>query len=726
MECLQSFYRLFGLCAGFALVGIQNSSYAQEVDYEAVLDLAASTIETPATGQGTSKPRGSSLDPSNAVRINYAYNEWNKAATKFDSGSLIMREGNTGRLIQIHLEETEPDSAKFSGLYSISFQNVEKLKIEFFVPPQNFLESVDGMKTIGSMITSGKLARRPFILRRTPTGAQNVEIFDTREQAQMAMRAFRAEQQVQGLQNKKFPSDQQVDLARVTAEMQAKAAQAAAAVERVRMEQLEAQKLAEALAKQAAMSKAEKERREKEAAVLAATALKLFKEEKFKDSSETFAKAVALDPDNRSYYFQYGVALYKLESFDKALTFLRIADGPDVNPVERDFFVGLCHFRIKEFDPAVAAFDKVIAAKQAETGSAALFYKGVVRFEQKSWDDARAAFQTVLDSSSDPQLDQRAENYIEQILRIQMFEAERKRKWQFSTTLGGQYDSNVTLASDSSLSQGSQTKVDGFRSLVMGSGRYRPIYDETREFAAQLDVLYMYTLDSGFQYLQTLRNADPLVATLTLPWTRKGLLFGKGHKLDITPGYESITMSVEDNTAKEIISSYLVNISNLFVMNDKLFSNYNIELRSDQNKLASQNGDNDSSATKVKLINSNLHFLGDKKLEIVTSEAALTLNQAVGKNAVYNRLDLAVGYIQPFYWETSGTAKLGYYYLNYPLKSNNRIDNSYTLTAGLSKKINDTYSTGFIASYNINNSTDDTYTSKKWTAMLTLSALTAF
>jgi tetratricopeptide (TPR) repeat protein len=710
-----------GLFVGL-IVEILNLANAQEVDYEAVLNVASATIETAQEG----KARGSSLDPGNSVRINYAYVGWNRAAIKFDSGSLIMREGNTGRLIQVHLEETEPDSARFSGLYSISFQSIEKLKVEFYVPSQALLETVDGMKSIGSMIASGKLARRPFILRRTPTGSQNIEIFDTREQAQMAMRALRAEQQVQGLQNKKFPSDQQLDMARITAEMQVKAALAAAAVERIRQEQLETQKLAEALAKQAALSKAEQERREKEAAVLATNALKQFKEEKFKESSENFGKAVDLDPDNHSYYFQYGVALYKIEFFNKALSFLRIADGPDVNQVERDFFVALCHFRIKEFDSAVTAFDKVIAAKQPETSSAALFYKGVVRFEQKNWDEAREAFQTVLDTSSDTQLDQRAENYIEQILRIQMFETERKRKWQFSTTFGGQYDSNVTLASDSTLSQGSQTKVDGFRSLVMGSGRYRPVYDETREFAAQLDVLYMYTLDSGFQYLQTLRNADPLVATLTLPWTRKGLLFGKGHKLDVTPGYESITMSVEDNTSKEIISSYLLNITNLFVMNDKLFSNYNLELRSDQNKLASQNGDNDSSATKVKLLNSNLHFLGDKRLEIVTSEVALTLNQAVGKNAVYNRLDLAVGYIQPFYWETSGTVKLGYYYLNYPLKSNNRIDHSYTITAGISKKLNDTFSTGFVGTYNIVNSTDNSYTLKKWTAMVTLSALTAF
>lgn len=672
------------------------------------------------------KPTGPQLNTSNSVRINYAFAAWNKSATKIDSGSLLMREGASGRMVQIHLTETEPDSAKFSGLYSISFQNIDKLKVEFYVPPQNLLESSDGMKKLSAMIASGKLVRNPFILRRSPTGQQSIEIFDTREQAQAALKAYRAEQQVQGLQNQKFPSDQQMEMAKATAEAAAKIAEATAAAERVRLEQLEAQKRTEALAKQAALNQAEKERRKKQAADLGAEGLKLFQVGQFKEAVEKFGQAVELDPDNHTYYFQYGVAYYKVENFDKALVYLRMAEGAGVNPVERDFFIGLAHFRIKEFPPALEAFDKVVASKAGDMSAAAQFYRGVVLFEQKKWPEARDAFQIVLDTSKDPELDKRAETYVEQILRIQQFEMERSRKWQFSATVGEQYDSNVTLTSDSSLSQGAQTNVAGYRSLLMGSGRYRPVYDERREFATQLDVMYMYTVDNSFASAQNLRNADPLVVTLTMPWTHKGLVWGKGFKSDITPGFESITMSAEDNTAKEIISSVLLNFTNLIVMNEKLYSNFNVELRRDQNEMQSVTGDNDSTAIKVKLVNSNLHFLGDSKSKFLTSEADITFNNAQGKNATYNRIDLAVGYIQPFYMETSALAKLAYYYLSYPLKTDNRVDNDFTLTAGLSKKLNDTYSTGLVGTYQINNSTADTYTYKKWTAMLTFSALTAF
>jgi len=689
--------------------------------------MAQEPVQTSPTPTPVPAPKsaGPQIDTSSSVRINYAFAAWNKSPAKIDSGSLLMREGASGRMVQIHLSESEPDSSKFSGLYSISFQNIDRLKVEFYVPPQNLLATQDGMKKLAAMISSGKLTRNPFILRRTSAGQQSIEIFDTREQAQEALKAYRAEQQLQ-VQNQKYPSDQQVEMAKLTAEAAAKAAAAAAAAERVRMEQLEAQKVAAALARQAALDKAEKERRKKEAADLSAEGLKFYQEGKFTEAVEKFSKAIELDPDNRAYFFQYGVALYRTDKVDKSIVYLKMASGPQVNEVERDFYVGLAHFKLKEYPAALEAFQKAIAAKNPDLSPSAQFYAGVVHFEQKNWNEARNAFQAVLDTSKDPALDKQAETYLELVLRIQQFETERSRKWQFSATIGEQFDSNVTLTSDSTLSTGAQTNVAGYRSLFMGSGRYRPVYDEAREFAAQLDLLYMYTVDSSFGSSQSLRNADPLVVTLTMPWTHKGLVWGKGFKSDITPGYESITMSAEDNTSKVIISSVLLNFTNLIVMNDKLYSNFNLELRRDQNEMASVTGDNDSTAIKTKLVNSNLHFLGDSKSKFLTSEIDLTFNTAQGSNATYNRLDLAVGYIQPFYWETSALAKLAYYYLTYPLKSDNRIDNDVTVTAGLTKKLNDTYSTGFVGTYQINNSTSDSYTYKKWTAMLTLSALTAF
>lgn len=672
------------------------------------------------------KPPVIRIDPSSAVRIIYGYPAWNKSPTEIDSGSLIMREKNSGRLVQIHLLETEPDSSAFSGLYSINWQNVGGMQADFFIPPQNLLNSPEGMKQISTMIANGQLLRKPFIFRRSKARGQSVEIFDTRDQARSAMQAYVAEQQVQGLQNDKYPSDSQVDTAALAVHLKAKEEAAKAAAERVRLEQIEAQRIADLKAREAAIQKEEKARRKQEGEQLSAEALASYRDGKFSEAGEKFSKAIELDPENHSYYFQYGVSLYKTENFNKSLVYLNLANSPDVNQVEKNFYLGLNYFRLKEFESATKSFDQVAGGNDPTMAPSAQFYKGVVFFEEKKWEESRNAFQKVLDTSKDPKLDERAENYIEQILRLRQFELEKSRKWRISATIGEQYDSNVNLISDSSLSQGSSTDTEGLRTLLMGSLRYRPIYSETREWSVQLDSLYLYTLDNSLTHSPTLRNADPWVVTLSSPWTHKGLLWGKGYKLDITPGYESISMGIVDGTQKQIISSFYVNVANMFVMGNRLFSNFNIELRNDANQIETLKGDDDSSALKVKLLNSNLHFMSDDKSKIMTSELSFTTNSATGKNAVYNRLDAALGWIQPFYWDTTATAKLGYFILNYPNRSDSRADNNLTLTLGGNKKINETFSVGLVGSYNDNSSNSRPYVYKKWTTMLTLSALRAF
>lgn len=683
----------------------------------------------PSAGNTPQSPRRVGLDAGNALRLNYGFPSWNKSPTQIDTASMLMREGSSGRTVQIFLTETEPDSSVFSGIYSISWRDAERLQVEFYVPPQDMLSARDGLKKIIAMITSKQLRRKPFILRRAATGTQSVEIFDTKEQALTAMKAYRAEQQLQTMQDQrptKVPSDQQLDTARLAEELRAKESAAQAVAERIRMEQIEARRLQELQAKQKAMQESERAARREQGKLLAAEGLALFQQEKFPEAKEKFDKAIEADPENRQFAFQYGVTLYRLDEFNRAIVMLRLAEGGEVNALERDYFLGLNHFRIREFEPALEAFGKVVEAKHPELSPSALFYQGVVQFEKKDWDKARPTFQAVLDSSKDPRLDERAEQYLEQILRIQQFEAERQRKWLITATIGEMYDSNVILVADSARDTGTATNSEGLRSLLTGGVRFRPIYEETTELAAQLDVIHMYTVDSSFKSQQSLRNADPTIASLTVPWTKKGVLFGNGFKVDIAPGFETTYMSLENNENKEILQSYLLNTSALMVMSNRWFSTYALEIRSDNSKLNASVGDDNASALKTKLGTTNLFFVTDDKSKILTADAGYTLNQAQGRNAFFNRIDLGVGYIHPLFWDMVGNVKLGYFNLAFPQRIVSRNDNSYTVTLGASKKIDDTWSTGFMTSYNVNNSTTEANQFQKLTALLTFSANLGF
>lgn len=689
-----------------------------------------SQAQVPTTLPAKTKPTRVNLSASSAIRINYGNPSWNRSPESIDSATVIMREGVSGRIVQVQLNETAPDSSIFQGRYSINWQHMEQLQTEFYIPSQQQLAEKDGLMKIIAKINAHEIPRNPFIMRRLPNGEQAIEIFDTRDQARAAMRAYRAEQlvllQSQNLQNQKptkFPSDQDLDAEKIAAQQKLREEAARAVSERARLEQLEAKRLGDMIAQREALHAAERERRRQQGLQLGRQGMELYKKEDFAGAKAKFDQAIALDPDNRLFYFQYGVTLYKLGEYNRSLVLLNMATGKDVNPTEKSYFLALNHLKMKEIDAALKSFDDAIASGDPVIAPSSQFYKGVLLYEHEDYDGAQKAFQAVLDSSQDPLLDERAEAYVEQILRARQMAEERKRKWTISASIGEMYDSNILLSKDSQRDAGLATDSAGWRTLLSGSARFRPVYDETKEFAAQLDLVTLYTVDKTFQIDQSLRDADPTVATLTLPWTQKGMWFGKGHKLDITPGYETTIMSIDNHETKPILNSYLLSLSNLLVMNEMWFSTALLDVRSDNSNLTTASADDNATALKLRLSVSNLVFMNDKKDRILIPEGALTLNQAQGKNAVYDRADLGLGYLIPWRWDTTANFKLGYFYLDYPTKSPAvRTDHSFTATAGLSKKISEVWNSGVLGSYNVNRSNEDVNTYNKFTLMVTLSA----
>lgn len=668
-----------------------------------------------------------SVDAKSTIRLNYGRREWNADATKLDAAVIFLREGATGRIVQIELEESAPDSAVFSGIYSISWEKLEGMRAEFYAPPQKLLADIAGRKQIASMIESKELKRLPFVLRKDPvTGAQNIELFDNPSQARTAYRAFQAEQQLLvALKNRYEDRAQTLDTAAIAAEQAEFEESSRNLAERVRMSQLETQRLAQLLQTYSNLTSEERARRQSEARKASEQAMLDYRANRFSEAKENFQKAVDLDPSSRNYYFQYGVTLYKLDDFNRALVYLDLAEAKSVNTVEREFYRGLSFYRLKDSRGALESFEKVGAAKDPLISPSARFYRGVIYFERKQWSEARTEFQAVLDESKDPALDTRAEAFLENILRQQQFDTERSKKWSLTATIGELYDDNVLVSSDSERDRGTATDNEALRTLLQGSLRYRPIYEETSEFAIQLDAMTLYSVDTSFQRAASISNADPTVVALTLPYTHKGLFLGKGHKFDIIPGIEATYMGIEGGEWKMIYQSYLASFQNLFIVSDRYLTSLNLDLRSDNSNLSTSTGDDDSTAIKSKFSWSNINFLEDKS-QIIVSDLAFTLNNSKGKNSVFNRIDIGVGYVTPFFWDMTFSTKLSYFHLTYPENSTGRIDDSVTLSLGLTRKLSELLTGGFMTSYNINGSNTSANQYKRFNAMFTLTANNLF
>lgn len=700
----------FVILANLFLFFLATSAFAQQPNpFGAQAPLAAGA-----------KKKSTSLKLEKAVRVIYGSSAWNKDPKTIDSASVVLREGQTDKILQVYLEETEPDSAVFSGLYQVSWENVEKFNPEFYVAPTNLLGKNAEIRELKKLIAEGKISRKPFIYRKS--GKQQViELYDTAEQARKAYQAYAAERTALDQTNKKVVSQSTADAANLAEAVNRNQATAKAALERVRMEQIETQRKAERLKEMERISRAETEKRKAEAKQLASEGLDSYKAADFKTAQDKFSKALALDPANTTFSFQYGVALYRMEQPNQAIVFLNMTEETQQNAAERAYYLGLAYYKLEDFPSALANFTVAAQSNHPDLSPSAEFYRGLILVEQKKFDDAMAAFQRVLDTSHDPKLDEKAEQMIERIQQLREYEKEKAKRWSANALIGEMYDSNVLLINDTSTT-GSATDLIGYRTVLAAGVKFRPVYDQHREFAVTADALHLYTVDNKFKQRSDLRAADPTLLTLTLPYTIKSVAFNHGNKLDIKPGYEGLMSSQEDNAQKIILHSGFLGFDDTMVMNDNLLGTAKLEVRYDASQLRSSVGSLDASAVKTKFVIGGLRFVSADRAKMVIGDLGYTLNAAKGDEMKYNRYDLDIGFITPGPMDVTYNAKLNYYNLVYPKQSAKRTDNDVTLTLAGSKKINSIWTAGLMATYSFNSSNSTSYDYSKYTLLANMAA----
>ncbi|MEN0057240.1 MAG: tetratricopeptide repeat protein, partial [Bdellovibrio sp.] len=191
------------------------------------------------------------------------------------------------------------------------------------------------------------------------------------------------------------------------------------------------------------LSETERLQRKARAEVLAQEALRLYERKDFQGASNKFKEAIALDPENNKYYYQYGVSLFQIQDYPKSLVALSMAEDGSFSRTDRNYFIGMNHFRMKEDEKALKYFIEVRDQDDLNVSPTASFYAGVLQYNTGSYPDAKTSFNYVLDKSQDPQMDRRAEGYLEKIDAIEQFNNKFKDKWTYSLYAGLSYDSNI-------------------------------------------------------------------------------------------------------------------------------------------------------------------------------------------------------------------------------------------------------------------------------------------
>ncbi|MBX9769675.1 MAG: hypothetical protein K2X47_20525 [Bdellovibrionales bacterium] len=666
---------------------------------------AQTNAPSTAAGKKMRKTR-SSIVSMKSVIIEYEQAGWNKNPNEIESSRILVKDSKTGRVSQIELQETEPDSGKFSGAFVFNWDKGTEFKPDVYIPDPALFEREDGFRIIQAQMAAGQIASLPIVMREEDSGLQFLDVFDSQSAADAAELA-ETEKKIQKasttaktpkLMNDKVAASQILEaseLAKIELERK-KAAEEAIRKENEREKLLaeERRKKEEELKKMAMMAAEELKKRKEEAKKIAAQGLALYGKSEFVKSEAKFSQASQLDPENDSFYYSYGVVLYRNKKYNKSMTILEIAKVDETQRSERDFYIALCLYRMKDYEKAESKFNVIRAAKDKAYGASSAFYIGLLKFELLQYEKAKPFFEEVLDTSTDPKLDEQAENYIEQINRILEFARLKSKKFNLSLSFGGQYDSNILLISDSVLDAARPSEVGDVRTAAGAGLQYRPLFEKNLEWAMKVRFDNIRTLKAAFV------QADPSILNASAPFTYKGTLIGKGYRLLATPAYEKLWLDVNaDGTPENFINSILFDINNSFVMNENWFFSPIIKIRSDTGVT-----DATVNATRLSLNLNNIWFFNKKKSQGLMSDVGYINNNSEGALFKFSRIDLSAIYLAPFILDTNSTIGLSMFSATYPSHPSSRQDFNVTIISGVSRPIATWLNLGINASYIINNS----------------------
>lgn len=643
------------------------------------------------------------LNSQKTLRIEYESKAWNKSPSEVDHAMAILRDSETKKIVKVQLDETDKNSNRFIGYYSVSFGDKD-IRPELYFPPQTLVTNSEALKKIETMISDGTLLRKPYFIKEE-NNSNIMAVFNSREEALAAFDKYRQQRLLNSGKVGSAALEAQ-GIAKKAAEEKARLDHEAQLLsDRQKLLEDEKKKQELLLKQQAEMVESEKKLRIEKSLKIASEGNAAYQKENFKVASDKFREATELDPSNNSFYFQYGVCAYRLDDYEKSIALLKMAKPLDRSAIEKDFFLGLNYMKTKEYTEAANSFENVKKTNDKQLAAPAAFYQAVLQFQKEDYESAKLNFEFVLDNSTDSLLDKQAETYIEQIANIQAFKKEQAKKMVLTMNGGLMYDSNILAIAKSQLDQ--QTQLAGYRWSYGFSLESRAIYTYENELSAILSVSDLYSTNSSFSSEKSFQDTDPLSMSLYFPFKYKGKVFEKGYQMTLNPGYETVLMNADTVGNREtILNSMVIKNDHTLVMDENWFSTYSLEFRQDVSKISSTNEtDDDLNGSKWTLGTTQTFFQNTKKTEAWIGEFSYSNTTARGINNSNTKFDIAATYMAPLLSDMTWTGKLQIYLADYAKHSTGRKDTGTSVSFALQKPFGEKVSSSLSLSYTNNGST---------------------
>lgn len=580
-----------------------------------------------------------------------------------------VKELESGKITQLTLEKDPATPQVWNGYFIIQFfkDDTSTRTLDFQTATgESFFASISQEKAV-----------QKVILFNTPEELALHEVSIAEEKQKIAEKQIAKQIQVAKPKSAKVPINKEKieQLVRQQGRLQE--------TTQLSLEEAQTKKRMALLEQQQKMSEAQKKKKKEDAAALAVQGNAFFAKRNYREAEKSYSQATELDPETESYYYRYGVSLYKIGNYNKSLAIFSLGDvDPDL-ALEKDYYVALNYLKLKDYDKALKKLVEIRDENSPELSPIASFYAANIEIQQQKFPAARKSAEYVLDNSKDPQLDKSAENLLEQIDRLENYYESKKEKYRFSAFAGLMYDTNVLNTAENNVS----TDVKAWR-LYYGASALAILHRTmTSDLGAKLSFSDYYSVNSSMQNDATLQAVDVMELGVTLPYHQELKLAKKQMSLEVVPGYKNVTMSTTGGTREVVARSTELATTLSAPLKSDLLLMGRLDLGSDTSLLATSVGDDDLSGTRYGVTMIPIQVLDIKGEKNLAGEFSYLLNNANGKNLRYNRLGLGATYSFPTYYKGTGSLRGDYSLQNYGEATVPRKDTKTVLTASYNKDL---------------------------------------
>lgn len=474
---------------------------------------------------------------------------------------------------------------------------------------------------------------------------------------------------------------------------------------RLGLEEKAARERASLVEKNQRLSPEQRRKNIDKAKMLGREAMELYKQGQFKSSSEKFAEASKLDPENLDYVYQQAICAYKLENYNESLALISMSDGAEVKPLERDYYVALNHMKLKDLERAYEEFVEIRDERDPEFSPMAAFFAGTLDFQNQRTQEARKNFEEVLDISQDPALDREAEVMLDEVDRLENFLAASREKFHYSFYLTPQYDSNVLNLSKENVSTDVAAYRLGYGAGIGGKFLRRQNWD----MGLELNFSDTYSTKTDFKSDATIQAADAIELAAAFPVRIKNF--------NINPAQKYLYLSPTGGTRSVALITQMLSIDYSRALASSWIGRLTGEVAKDTSRLEVVSGDDSQTGTRFTMGTSLIKILDARGEKTLTTDLNYGEVQAQGINNKSKKPGAALTFGFSGFWKQPASAKLDYYQQNYGEATSPRTDKVWALNFSQNKKLSPTWSWSLGLTLTRSQSTSELYRYEK--ALLT-------